>query len=142
MMMEYRIFASFNEKPGIAPVAPRSFKRKIFSSREEAEKCLPEAIEYYSSCFAKLDPVVCIQSRFVSAWDRHDLIAAKTWSEEDIVQYLYDHGYSTCRENIDLMLGTGVFRNLSDCTDQDWDTFDCAEYLVKDRLITTEGRTA
>jgi len=58
---EYRIMAYFSEVYG-----PRSYKRKIVTTKEEAEKLLQEALEYYSK-YKYLIKVV-IESREVSEW--------------------------------------------------------------------------
>ena len=60
-MTEYRIMAYFTEVYG-----PRSYKKKIVTDKEEAEKLLIEAKEYYSS-YKYLDKVV-IESREVTNW--------------------------------------------------------------------------
>lgn len=60
-MIEYRVMAYFSEVYG-----PRSYKRKIVTTKEEAEKLLQEALKYYSS-YKYLVKVV-IESREVSEW--------------------------------------------------------------------------
>lgn len=61
-MKEYRIMAYFT-----AVYSPRSYKRKVFAVKEEAEKLLLEALDYYSS-YKYLDRVV-IESRNVTNWE-------------------------------------------------------------------------
>lgn len=63
-MTEYRIMAYFTQV-----YTPRSYKRKIVTTKEEAEKLLQEAIEHYSSYkyHGYLDKVV-IQSREITEW--------------------------------------------------------------------------
>lgn len=61
-MKEYRIMAYFTKVYG-----PRSYKRKIIGSREEAEKLLKAAKKYYSS-YNYFDHV-CIESREVTNWE-------------------------------------------------------------------------
>ena len=61
-MTEFRIWATFSGNV----YGDRSYKRKIFRTREDAEKCLPEARAYYSSY--KDIKNVEIQSREVSDW--------------------------------------------------------------------------
>lgn len=60
-MKEYRIMAYFTK---VYP--PRSYKRKIFYDKAEAEKFWHEAIEYYSN-YKYLDRVV-IENRSVTDW--------------------------------------------------------------------------
>ena len=64
MDKEYRIRAYFKEL-----YDARSYKGKIFTNREEAEKMLPEAVEYYNSpqYYGRTDRVV-IEERTVSEW--------------------------------------------------------------------------
>lgn len=58
---EYRVRAYFTDV-----YAPRSYKRKVVYTREDAEKLLTEAREYYST-YKYLDRVV-IESRKVGKW--------------------------------------------------------------------------
>ncbi len=60
-MKEYRIMAYFTDV-----YAPRSYKRKIVTNKDEAEKLFQEAKEYYST-YKYLDKVV-IESREVTEW--------------------------------------------------------------------------
>lgn len=60
-MTEYRVMAYFSEV-----YSPRSYKRKVVTTKEEAEKLLQEALKYYSS-YKYLIKVV-IESREVSEW--------------------------------------------------------------------------
>lgn len=63
-MKEYRIMAYFKKV-----YDPRSYKRKMFGSREEAENMLPEAIRYYSGYkYYDLMERVVIESREVGDW--------------------------------------------------------------------------
>ena len=61
-MKEYRIMAYFT-----VVYSPRSYKRKVVTTKEEAEKLLSEALDYYSS-YKYLDKVV-IESRDVTNWE-------------------------------------------------------------------------
>ena len=61
MHKEYRVRAYFTEV-----YRPRTYKRKITESLEEAEKLLEEAKKYYAS-YKYLDEVV-IESRQVTNW--------------------------------------------------------------------------
>ena len=60
-MKEYRVMAYFTDV-----YAPRSYKRKIVNTLEEAEKLLKAAKRYYSS-YKYLSRVV-IESREVTEW--------------------------------------------------------------------------
>ena len=61
---EYRIQAYFTDT-----YPPRSYKRKIFHSKEEAEAVYPEAKEYYSGYpYAGRLLKVVIESRPVVEW--------------------------------------------------------------------------
>lgn len=60
-MKEYRVMAYFSEV-----YTPRSYKRKIVNTREEAEELLKEA-EYYYSQYRYLIKVV-IEEREVTEW--------------------------------------------------------------------------
>ena len=60
-MIEYRVMAYFSEVYG-----PRSYRRKIVTTKEEAEKLFQEASKYYLS-YKYLIKVV-IESREVSEW--------------------------------------------------------------------------
>lgn len=60
-MKEYRIMAYFTK---VYP--PRSYKRKIFNNKEDAEKILEKAKKYYAT-YNYLDKVV-IETREVSDW--------------------------------------------------------------------------
>lgn len=67
-MKEYRIMAYFTD---IYP--PRSFKRKVYKTREEAEKDFPEADEYYHMLTSRMrtkeaDVKVVIEERRVTDW--------------------------------------------------------------------------
>ena len=62
---EYRIMAYFNG----TVYGPRSYKRMVFTSKEEAERYLPQATQYYSSGPYKRDiHKVVIETREVSEW--------------------------------------------------------------------------
>ena len=65
---EYQIRAYFKED---APrgYLPRSYKRKIVESLDEAKKLLEEAKRYYST-YKYLDRVV-IEEREVGVWEEH-----------------------------------------------------------------------
>lgn len=67
---EYRIRAYFTDT-----YPPRSYKRKIFHSREEAEAMYPEAREYYSGhpYTGRLLKVV-IESRPIVGWEEEKVI--------------------------------------------------------------------
>lgn len=64
-MKEYRVMAYFKED---APKGnqPRSFRRKIVRSPEEASELLQEALQYYSE-YKYIDRVV-IETREVTDW--------------------------------------------------------------------------
>ena len=68
-MTEYRIMAYFTNI-----YSPRSYKRKIFNTLEEAEKVYKEAVNYYSGsgssifCGYKYLDKVVIESREVTEW--------------------------------------------------------------------------
>ena len=47
-MKEFRIMAYFSDDAPAHSYQPRSFKRKIYTCREEADEALKEAREYYS----------------------------------------------------------------------------------------------
>lgn len=77
-MREYRIQAYFKEV-----YQTRTFKRKVFSSFEEAEKMLPEAVEYYSGerYLGRLKKCV-IESRSVGSWEEEKTeLKSKTLKE-------------------------------------------------------------
>ena len=62
---EYRIMAYFHGKI----YSPRSYKRKIFASLEEAQSCLEEATRFYSGYpYSNWLKKVVIESRSVSEW--------------------------------------------------------------------------
>ncbi len=68
-MYEYRIRAYFTEA-----YPPRSYKRRIFDSYEDAKAMIAEAAEYYGSSqyMDRLDRVV-IEKRKISSWkEAHD----------------------------------------------------------------------
>ena len=68
-MYEYRIRAYFTE---VYP--PRSYKRRIFDSFEDAKAVIDEATEYYRSSqyMDRLNRVV-IEKRMISSWkEAHD----------------------------------------------------------------------
>ena len=66
-MKEYRIMAYFNAD---APKGyqSRSYKRKVFTTKEDAILMFPEACIYYAG-YKYLDRVV-IESRVVSEWEK------------------------------------------------------------------------
>ena len=68
MTYEYRIEAIF--KPH-TPYYDRSYKHKIVTSKEEAEKLFSEAVEYYCDNFLyeKYLDHIEIQRREVSEWE-------------------------------------------------------------------------
>ena len=65
-MKEYRIMAYFNDNAPSHSYQPRSYKRRIYTSQEEAEAALKEAKEYYSGY--KYIKNVVIEQRNVSRW--------------------------------------------------------------------------
>ena len=66
-MKEFRIMAYFTEEAPAHSYQPRSFKRKIYNNREDAEEALKEAREYYSR-YRYIDRVL-IEQRNVSEWE-------------------------------------------------------------------------
>ena len=67
-MKEYRIMAYFTDI-----YSPRSYKRKIYKTREEAEKDFPEAEEYYHMLASRMrakgaDVKVVIEERQTTEW--------------------------------------------------------------------------
>lgn len=63
---EYRIMAYFSEI-----YLPRSYKRKLFHTRKEAEAMYPEAKAYYSGAsYARYLDRVVIESRLVTGWKK------------------------------------------------------------------------
>ena len=65
-MKEFRIRAYFSDNAPPHSNQPRSYKRKIYASQEEAEAALKEAREYYSRY--KYIKEVVIEERNVSRW--------------------------------------------------------------------------
>ncbi len=64
-MKEYRIMAYFKTDV----YGPRSFGRKIFRTREDAERSYPEAEEYYHNhTYNRHIERVVIESREVGEW--------------------------------------------------------------------------
>lgn len=61
-MKEYKVMAYFTEV-----YLPRSYKRKVTTDPEEAQRILKEAKEYYSK-YKYLDEVVLV-SREVGEWE-------------------------------------------------------------------------
>lgn len=61
-------------------------------------------------------------------------IAWKVWSEEDIASRLVEKGYEPSESNITAVLNSGHCKNLSECTDSDWEIIDYAIYAVKGNL--------
>lgn len=65
-MKEYRIMAYFSG----TVYGPRSYKRKIFNSLEEAKETLPQAIDYYDGYpYGGRCEKVQIESREVTEWE-------------------------------------------------------------------------
>ncbi len=65
-MKEYRIKAEFSDVH-----APRTYRRKVFTDRHEAEMALVEAKRYYEAePFSKYNPQVFIECRSVTEWER------------------------------------------------------------------------
>lgn len=83
-MKEYRIQAYFKEV-----YQPRTYKRKIFNTLAEAEKVLPEAVEYYSGerYLGRLKKCV-IESRTVDSWKAEEMEARKKPLKELASEYL------------------------------------------------------
>lgn len=63
---EYRVRAYFDEATAPRSYGPRAYKRKVVTTRGEAEELLAEAREYYSG-YKYIDKVV-IERREVSGW--------------------------------------------------------------------------
>ena len=51
--------------------------------------------------------------------NRHDYIAAKFWTEEDVKNCLVDRGYLPTDENVALVANN--LKSLGDCTDNEWE---------------------
>ena len=69
-MKEFRIMAYFSNNAPAHSYQPRSFKRKIYTCREEADEALKEAREYYSK-YRYID-CVRIEQRNVSEWEKSE----------------------------------------------------------------------
>jgi hypothetical protein len=65
-MQEFRIRAYFSDDAPPHSNQPRSYKKKIYTSQEEAEVALKEAREYYSR-YRYIEEVV-IEQRNVTKW--------------------------------------------------------------------------
>lgn len=65
-MKEYRIMAYFSDDAPPHSYKPRSYKKKIYTTREEAEEALKEAKEYYSKY--RYIECVLIEQRNISKW--------------------------------------------------------------------------
>lgn len=63
-MKEYRIRAEFTEN-----LPPRTYRRRIYTDRREAEQDLEAAREYYSGApYENHNPKVFIECREVTQW--------------------------------------------------------------------------
>ena len=64
----------------------------------------------------------------------NDYFATKLWCSEDIRNVLEEEGFETSDKNVELVLATGNFSQLRDCTDDDWKVIRSAIYEVENLL--------
>lgn len=70
----------------------------------------------------------------LEAENLNDYFVTKLWCSEDIRSVLEEEGFETSDKNVELVLATGNFSQLRDCTDDDWKVIRSAIYEVENLL--------
>lgn len=52
--------------------------------------------------------------------DQSGYIAYKLWTEDDVTSTLEEEGFAPTRDNVEIVLDTGMLKCLNNCSDQDW----------------------
>lgn len=70
--------------------------------------------------------------------DQSGYIAYKLWTEDDVTSTLEEEGFAPTRDNVEIVLDTGMLKCLNNCSDQDWGIIREAIMACQDSLEEAE----